>query len=221
MFRKGAFLFVGAALLAGCGGSGSNSGIRPTTNLLRELQVGDRYVHRVQVTIDRPNDREESTATSTNEVVLRDLTGTPTRAIFTTGGGFDTYQYFDYAEGTGDMMQVGSEFGEGATRLDPPLFQQFGIFVIGNTYETKGEGSNRTSMAVRAYETVTVPAGTFQTFRVDSVTMNEFGATATRSWIAPALGFVVKSESISADDTMEDEPQTTTSTVELISTNVR
>jgi len=154
------------------------------------------------------------------EVRTRELNGVPKLAITVITPTINPGWLIEYEAGTGNQLQIGTDQGTGAFAIDPPIFLEFGRLFVGASFERSGERNLRITRTITGIESVTVPAGTFETYREEIVQSSDEGTSKTTQWVSAELGIAVKSIYVSNGLTPDLRPQKTTSINELLGTNI-
>jgi hypothetical protein len=199
-------------LLSGCGGGGGGQAY-PLSSQLRRLQAGDTFTYRATGTL-RGGDGQniDLSGTATGSVAQTTLNGQAVLAqSFTlnlTADGqpltFNVVRYLVQDPNTGDLLLVGEEDDENNQRLlTTPVLYFPGTFGTNVSYTqtrqyTDGETS-QISFSVQGTETVSVPAGRFETWRCLETETEGQNVANTTYLIAPQLGTPVKITNTSTD----------------------
>jgi hypothetical protein len=202
----------GLLLLAagGCGGGGAGTPVHPLSSVLRSYRVGDQWVYSVVGTWKG--------ALASDEIPMH---GTVTRSMGTlTMAGSDylgitvfqnllpqsgMYQERRYTLLRQDaaarlVREVGDKLDQGYWRMvidDPEPVLVPGAWTVGYSHDTttryeNGERSTHT-LSIGATETVVIPVGSFETYRVVSGEDDPKYGTSTRTeWWHPGLGAPVR-----------------------------
>jgi photosystem II stability/assembly factor-like uncharacterized protein len=233
-----ALLFVLVSCNGG-GGGGSPSGTPATPVPLRMFQNGDRWTYAVSGSVNLPGsgvsfsgttDRWIDTGSSTKKIIHNEVT--LNAAGTTTQTGADTY--FDQdADGNvtffGDANSVNGRVrldtsATGFLRLKSPI--RLGDQVDSGTITFDDGSTLSSSFQVIGTETITVPAGTFDTYKVDATEVHTNPTqtlTLTQAgsyWIDPKVGIIQykgtetkrnASNTVLYTMYLQDDPNTTSS----------
>jgi len=189
-----------ATLLAGCGGGGGGGMVAPLPQL-RQMRAGDTWNYRVTLTDGM--DRVVTTARiRVDPATGIDLVGNTYRLVEITFGppaNIDVIAYLSQDLG-GSVWQHG-DFTDGAEELvaapyGGKVLVTKSPFVVGDRYQynisynTGAWESGSTEVVVR--ETVTVPAGTYEAYRVARRTCAGGVTALTTHWYVPEVGHIVR-----------------------------
>lgn len=248
----GLLIVVVSSVGTTCGTTGVPSLIHPlTTNVVRPRQVGDSY----EYALSRRTVNSSTAVSWVSEGTIHSFTtelddpvygtvsainGTTTETVVEGEGvgnvSVSDSQSRDVREPSGYHRWVASRGGASDNEVTYIITPDGGVppdtdmtVDVGDSYSYEAvfdEGSELAySETVVATETVTVPAGTFEAYKVEFTSIlsnNAFVGRDVRSgayWIVPALGTIKRVTSRSATLT-NGQPGTGTTTIELVDTNI-
>lgn len=219
-----AFLQVGLCVLvfmaSGCGGGGSppsaqTAAVVPLATRLRMLRSGDIWRYRVTSTIGNGSMAATVISDQRDGETFLDLT---TVAILD-GRSFRGTSYGRQDAITGDLTLHAS----GEVEFTPPVVLTPGTWGVGVGFTrdiiTQDEVVNA-SLSVQDEETVTVPAGTFRTWKTQRIEHSSRSTTTGTYWYAPQLGNYVWAQVSTTFLTGQFAGQSSSVTLVLNGTNV-
>lgn len=210
---------------AGCGGGGESArnGVHPATRL-RTLQSGDNWVYDVTNYISGSLNQSGRNNVS---ITKSDFNGqsalvwhSQLTSLFGEDGKSDSYSHYLQDKSSGDLLAAS---GGDLVAYPEPVLVLPGEWKTGLSRSFTGNG-DRFTLKVTGQERITVPAGTFDTWRMEQTQTgktyqggNDYTITST-CWVAPETGSWVKVDSTTKYD-QADEPYRFTSI--LRTTNTR
>lgn len=194
--------------LFGCGGGGEDRA--PAARNMRALQAGDSWSWDYKV-----NNQSIPAGTLTVTISTDTVNGEPVLAATNTvaGNSASSVGYLQQDAITGDVSIYGMKSGSDPviTVTDRPLPVQWpgsweaGKTISATTHYSDGRTAS-TSYTIIGQETITIPAGTFSTWKCT------FAASEGFMWFSPQLGQFVKDEGTTETGTYSHTLQSTTVT---------
>jgi hypothetical protein len=205
-------LLLAVCFTAGCGSGGSGGGvITPTTRL---VVVGDRLEYSVAGTVTGPGGADSTVLGHFEQTVeASTLDGQAVKSFVTSGEiiwemvvltlGGTVFVSQDVA--THDIWLLGDDHSStgaprtaaAGTRHLPGAWSPVTGF-SGTISFSDGKSRDRT-FTVIGMESVTVPAGTFQAWKVRETIAEDGIQSTVTNWYVPSMGWFVKSDSVTTD----------------------
>ncbi|MBP6963921.1 MAG: hypothetical protein KBC96_05885 [Armatimonadetes bacterium] len=200
------------ACLAGCGGGGGSATL-PLENVTRQMLPGDQYTYDITGTATDGLETIDITGTwqdtwSAQTTVAPDLTvchihlNNITLAAEGLAPIVFTGRSYEYQDAAGCVWDYGGDDDDGVFWVDVPLAGRDlripspmynGTSWGGYCHYTNGKSSNNAYVVVGT-ETISVPAGRFETFRITSSGSFSGYPAIGMYWYAPHLSTAVKQE---------------------------
>lgn len=232
----GVVVAVVVLIASGCGGgSGGDGGGRPVTpaTTMRAMTPGLNYSYNFTGRIISDNRTTLFSGTSTTSLAHGSFNGqttvngfpvlvSTTSAVITALGEQTTLTYrgYGYQNASGDLFSIGDGDSGGTVAYTPHLLTRPGRHDAFTGLAQEVAASDGTTLAysltTQRAERVTVPAGTFDCWKVATTETTPTQTITATYWYAPQIGYWVRREAVTTD---HEEEVTLRGTLELTETN--